>query len=843
MVLTYARDITKDFGGQAVRDCVLTVPMFATQHERRALIMAAEVAGLKVLSLIEDNTAAALQYGKDNVFENKTVLYYNMGASATQVTVAQYSNYTVKELGKNKTVGSFEVLGKAWDATLGGEQLDLELMNFFIDDFKAKHGVDVSESAKPIAKLRAQATKTKHVLSANQDIPIKVNGVAEDKDYSVHVYRKDLDKLAADFLSRATAPVTRALASAGITLADVDAVEMLGGAQRVPAVQRELATYFGDALPLGVHLNADEAPALGAAFAAANISTAFKVRKTGMTDYSPFPVGVSLKTIAPVEEDAGVLGSLFGSTKKTDAEEALEAEALKWSKSTTVFKPRSRLDSKKVIAFHHDHDIACDLFYAEAEGGAELLGGLPSGTPLGLGGFNVSGVRRFAQGMAAKNLTGCGPDLNPKPKVTLHFKLDASGIVRLASASATCEQPAQVEEENENKTEAADTATEENAEEKAAEAEKAEEKSGEEKTGEEKSEEKTEAKEGDEAAEKEGDDEKDEDKAEEKTEEEIAAEKAAAKKAKKEKKEAEKKAKAEAKKKAKKASEVYKAELLVSEDFSAAVMASVSPSAADESKDKLAYLQAKDDERMAKLAAKNTLEAYLYGVKNKVEDEAAAVELVSTEEQRTALSELVASSLEWLDDDGYDAVTDVYVSKKADVEDLAEPLFFRLAESTSRPEAVTQAVKRLSDIRLLMAKWVDTLPQVTEEERGDVIALVEKAEAWVDDKVAAQKEVAGHEAPKFTAAEVQAQLKATANLVTRLSRKPKPKPKPVVLNTTNATETTNATDANATETANATDTAGASEEGATEGEAASEGEGESKKEGDDESKEDDNDEL
>jgi len=76
MVLTYARDITKDFGGLAVRDCVLTVPSFATMHERRALITSAEIAGLKVLSLIEDNTAAALHYGKDNVFENTTVCVY-----------------------------------------------------------------------------------------------------------------------------------------------------------------------------------------------------------------------------------------------------------------------------------------------------------------------------------------------------------------------------------------------------------------------------------------------------------------------------------------------------------------------------------------------------------------------------------------------------------------------------------------------------------------------------------------------------------------------------------------------------------------------------------------------
>lgn len=118
------QDITKEFGGQSVRDCVITVPSFATSTERKAMINAAEIAGLKVLSLIEENTAAALQWGKDRVEENKNVLYYNMGNTATQVTITKYFNYTTKEFGKNKTVGMFEVLAKTWDETLGGERFD-----------------------------------------------------------------------------------------------------------------------------------------------------------------------------------------------------------------------------------------------------------------------------------------------------------------------------------------------------------------------------------------------------------------------------------------------------------------------------------------------------------------------------------------------------------------------------------------------------------------------------------------------------------------------------------------------------------------------------------------------
>ena len=245
-----------------------------------------------------------------------------------------------------------------------------------------RQGLDVVGNAKATGKLRAQSRKTKEVLSANAEMPIKVNSLMDEKDHAFTWTRSLLEELAAPLLARVTAPIDRALAMAGLERGDLTAVEMLGGGQRIPAVQARLQAYFGEGTPLGVHLNADEAPALGAAFAAANISTAFKVRKTGMVDYSPFPVGVALKSLPAPGEAPGVLGSLFAA-KKTPAEEAAEAEAMAWSKSTTVFKAWSRLDSKKSIAFHHDHDIHLSLAYAEpAEGEADLL---PAGTPKALG--------------------------------------------------------------------------------------------------------------------------------------------------------------------------------------------------------------------------------------------------------------------------------------------------------------------------------------------------------------------------------------------------------------------------------------------------------------------------
>ena len=104
----------------------------------------------------------------------------------------------------------------------------------------------------------------------------------------------------------------------------------------------------------------------------------------------------------------------------------------------------------------------------------------------------------------------------------------------------------------------------------------------------------------------------------------------------------------------------------------------------------------------------------MYAVKNKMEDEAEAIAKVSTEEQREAVTTLVAASVDWLDDEGYDVATEVYKTKHGEVEGLVEPLYFRLDEAIKRPEAVAMAEKRLKDIKLLVAKWETTLPQVVE---------------------------------------------------------------------------------------------------------------------------------
>lgn len=331
MMMQHAKDMTTNYGGKVIKDCVLTVPSSFTQHERASLFAAADIAELRVLSLIEENTAAALHYGIDRVFEEPhTVLYYNLGANSLQVSIVTYSSFVVKEAGKNKTIGQFEVIGKAWDSSLGGFSFDVKLAELLADRFDAIWSKKASGAGKtlrdfmrPMTRLRIEANKVKEVLSANNEIPVKAEQLHADVDLNTKVTRAELEEACADLFARITVPIQKALDMANITLDQVNAVELLGGGVRMPKVKKLLEEYFKPSkLELGQHLNGDEAMALGAAFRAANLSTAFRVRKVGMSDTSSFGVSVNLETLP---KEPGFFSSMFskftGGEKKKETTE------------------------------------------------------------------------------------------------------------------------------------------------------------------------------------------------------------------------------------------------------------------------------------------------------------------------------------------------------------------------------------------------------------------------------------------------------------------------------------------------------------------------------------------
>jgi len=816
MLLSHARDMTIAYGVEnsgktlSPKDLVLTVPSFATQHERKALLDAAALADLNVLSLIDETTAAALHYGMDKIMEEpKILIFYNLGASSLQVSVVRFLSYQHKDskYAKVKTVGGLEVLGKAWDSTLGGLAIDHRIVEYLADEFNSQlEGVDVRDFPRPMAKLRVQANKVKHVLSANTEMPVYIESLHNDKPLSVTVTRAKLEELCADLLERATKPIAVALQRANVTLDEVDEFELLGGGMRVPKIREYLKQFLGESMELGMHINSDESMALGASFHGANISTAFKVRHVGMSDINPFPVRITLN-------------ELEGASESSDDEQ--------WSKQAVIFKSGGKVGVKKTIAFTHDKDIHCTLDYEEDDA-------LPQGTQLALERHDITGVVEFASEMKEKGLGS--------PKVSLQFELSNSGITRLVKAEAAVEEIYTVMEDQEvddDETEAADAtedttadATEDAAEDatKADATEDAAEDATKADATEDAAEDATKADATEDAAEDATKADATEDAAEDatkadateesKSESEPAGEKHAEGADAKERAsnktedggevEVEKEKPKKIIQVEKEKKKIHKRSLTVSSSY----VGQVQPYSADmmsESKEKIDGLARKDKERQELEEAKNKVESYIYRIKNKLLDDGEIIGKVTTEEQREEVSKLSSDAEDWLYDDGYNADLTTMNEKYAEISMPMQKILFRVSELEALPAATTALKEKLEKIEKLMAKWETTHTHITEDERGDVLEKIEKVKSWISEKEDEQSKVASTEDPVFTSEECPLQTKSVESLVARLSRRPKPKPKVEEKNETKV-------DGNETQTGNETaeDSKGEEEESTSE---------------------------
>jgi len=200
------------------------------------------------------------------------------------------------------------------------------------------------------------------------------------------------------------------------------------------------------------------------------------------------------------------------------------------------------------------------------------------------------------------------------------------------------------------------------------------------------------------------------------------------------------------------------------------------PEFMSESKAKLELLAARDKARMMLEEARNNYEAYIYYVKNKCADDEEAIAKVTNAEQRESLLKLTEDASEWLDSEGFDADLETFQTKHAELAAPADAIFFRVSEATARPMAVAALKDKLSKVEELMTQWETSMPQVTDEERGEVLAKVAEVRKWIEEKEAAQTVVNTWDAPVFNSAEVPLQTKSIERVVGKLSKKPKPKP-------------------------------------------------------------------
>ncbi|KAJ9165237.1 Actin-like ATPase domain-containing protein [Coniochaeta hoffmannii] len=291
-----------------VRSVVITAPPFYTVEEKRALELAADLAGLRVLSLISDGMAVGLNYATTRQFPNVVEggkpeyhLVFDMGAGSTKATVMRFQSRTVKDVGKfNKTVQEVQVLGSGWDRTLGGDSLNYlivdDMVSKFVESPKGKKASVNAESVKAhgraIAKLNKEAERLRHVLSANQEAHASFEGLYEDVDFKYKLTRAQFETLAEAHTQRVATAINDALGAASLKVSDLDSIILHGGASRTPFVQKALEQIVGDADKIRTNVNSDEAAVFGAGFRAAEISPSFRVKEIRISDIASYPAGM-----------------------------------------------------------------------------------------------------------------------------------------------------------------------------------------------------------------------------------------------------------------------------------------------------------------------------------------------------------------------------------------------------------------------------------------------------------------------------------------------------------------------------------------------------------------------
>ncbi|KAF2084055.1 actin-like ATPase domain-containing protein [Saccharata proteae CBS 121410] len=310
MELQNLRENAETLAGKGTRisDAVITVPAFYTAEEKRAVELAAELAGLKVLGMVSDGLAVGINYATSRTFPSineggkpEYHLVFDMGAGSTTATVLKFQGRTVKDVGRyNKTIQEVQVMGTGWDKTLGGDSLNGLIMDHMIEQFAETPAAksasvkveDVKKHGRTAAKLFKEAEKVRQVLSANQATGTSFEGLYDDVDFKYRLTRAEFEEMVVPYAERVAAPVEQALEAAGLTFADLESVILHGGAIRTPFVQRKLETLAGDASKLRTNVNADEAAVFGAAFKGAGLSPSFRVKEIRDSDAANFAAGL-----------------------------------------------------------------------------------------------------------------------------------------------------------------------------------------------------------------------------------------------------------------------------------------------------------------------------------------------------------------------------------------------------------------------------------------------------------------------------------------------------------------------------------------------------------------------
>ncbi|KAL8145256.1 heat shock 70 kDa protein [Apium graveolens] len=284
MVLIKMREIAEAFLGHSVNDAVVTVPAYFNDSQRQATKDAGVIAGLNVMRIINEPTAAAIAYGLDKKSSNRgeqNVLIFDLGGGTFDVSLL-----TIEE-------GIFEVKATAGDTHLGGEDFDNRLVNHFVTEFRRKNKKDISGNARALRRLRTACERAKRTLSSTAQTTIEIDSLYEGVDFYTTITRARFEELNMDLFKKCMDPVEKCLRDSKIDKAQVHEVVLVGGSTRIPKVQQLLQDFF-NGKELCKSINPDEAVAYGAAVQAAILSGEAneKVQDLLLLDVTPLSLGL-----------------------------------------------------------------------------------------------------------------------------------------------------------------------------------------------------------------------------------------------------------------------------------------------------------------------------------------------------------------------------------------------------------------------------------------------------------------------------------------------------------------------------------------------------------------------
>ena len=370
-VLMKMKKTAEDYLGEPVTEAVITVPAYFNDSQRQATKDAGRIAGLEVKRIINEPTAAALAFGMDKKEGNRKVAVYDLGGGTFDISII--------EIAEVEGEHQFEVLATNGDTFLGGEDFDLRVIEYLVDEFKKESGIDLQKDMLALQRLKDSAEKAKIELSSSQQTEVNLPYITADasgpKHLAVKITRSKLESLVEELIERTAEPCRIAIKDAGVKIADIDDIILVGGQTRMPKVQDKVREIFGKDARKDV--NPDEAVAVGAAIQAGVLQG--EVKDVLLLDVTPLSLGIE------------TMGSVM--TKLIQ-------------KNTTI-----PTKAQQVFSTAEDNQSAVTIHVLQGE--REMASGNKS-----LGQFNLSDIPPAPRGM---------------PQIEVAFDIDANGILHVSA--------------------------------------------------------------------------------------------------------------------------------------------------------------------------------------------------------------------------------------------------------------------------------------------------------------------------------------------------------------------------------------------------------------------------